>query len=738
MVAAGNGACDREHWRRDNRVQLRPRGGRDDDLADQRATAPARSGAGGAAGHARRPRGRRGQRGQGDERRPAAGGHRERGRVLPAAGQDQDAGPDGGADLGQDQQRRRRPRAVLRGVRQPHARTRRAGRRPAELGHGRRHLPVAAAGVGRRTGGHQPGLARHHVRGGGRAGARPLASARRRVPAAARRLGRVQRPRRGGDQLLRRRAGHDRRRLAARPHRERALIRRARSPIRAWPGSSTTGNLSRRRRRAGAARTADAGHGEPARHAATQATPAQARHRQPSGRVEARPGDRRGRRPRPATPRSRRPGQRGPAGAGRGGRGRRAGPRRAKLPGTDSAASVPGLSGARRPPGAPYSGGAVATGRTATSLERSRREPPPSLPPRRVRRRDSGRRRRALRPRLLRAPRELGGQATRPTPRDQGPAGVHQPGRAGRDRRAAAVRRAGGGDDRAGDRGVRLGPQRARGAVPQPVRHQGDRARGQREPADLGVPGRPVGDDRRAVPGVPQRRGVDRRPRRAARHQRLLHAGDGRPRRARRVRQRPDRRVRDRSGLRREPHRADEAVQPVPVRQRRRRRPQPSCRPTATAAPTATASPGAPCRRQRPARRRPRQPSPGPQRTGPPAPPRTTGTAPLRRPLPRDRAMLGEARRHQRRGTSRRRTSGRHGGHGARPGVRRLAALAPVSARPCIPGRRRAALLPRRPVGAPPSVPGVATSSGIVTTARVTPRPPPGDQPGTRRSCRTP
>ncbi len=76
---------------------------------------------------------------------------------------------------------------------------------------------------------------------------------------------------------------------------------------------------------------------------------------------------------------------------------------------------------------------------------------------------------------------------------------------------------------------------------------KGTRARGQREPADLGVPGRAVGDDRRAVPGLPQRRGVDRRPRRAARHQRLLHAGDGRPRRARRVRQRPDRRLRDRS-----------------------------------------------------------------------------------------------------------------------------------------------------------------------------------------------
>jgi flagellum-specific peptidoglycan hydrolase FlgJ len=92
-------------------------------------------------------------------------------------------------------------------------------------------------------------------------------------------------------------------------------------------------------------------------------------------------------------------------------------------------------------------------------------------------------------------------------------------------------------------------------------------------PPDAGVPGRPVGDDRRAVPGVPQRRGVDRRPRRAARHQRLLHAGDGRPLRPRRVRQRPDRRVRDRPELRREPHRAHEALQPLPVRHRARRGP---------------------------------------------------------------------------------------------------------------------------------------------------------------------
>ena len=50
-------------------------------------------------------------------------------------------------------------------------------------------LPVAAARVGRRAGGHQPGVAPDHVRGGGRAGARPLASARRRLPARSRATG---------------------------------------------------------------------------------------------------------------------------------------------------------------------------------------------------------------------------------------------------------------------------------------------------------------------------------------------------------------------------------------------------------------------------------------------------------------------------------------------------------------------------------------------------------------------
>ena len=79
------------------------------------------------------------------------------------------------------------------------------------------------------------------------------------------------------------------------------------------------------------------------------------------------------------------------------------------------------------------------------------------------------------------------------TPGTRRPAGVHQPGRARGDRRAAALRRARGGDDRAGHRGVRLGAQRARRAVPQPVRHQGDGPAGSVSLPTAGVPGRAAG-----------------------------------------------------------------------------------------------------------------------------------------------------------------------------------------------------------------------------------------------------
>ena len=45
--------------------------------------------------------------------------------------------------------------------------------------------PVPAAGLGRRPGRHEPGVARRHLRHGGRPGARPLAPGRRRLPAPA-------------------------------------------------------------------------------------------------------------------------------------------------------------------------------------------------------------------------------------------------------------------------------------------------------------------------------------------------------------------------------------------------------------------------------------------------------------------------------------------------------------------------------------------------------------------------
>ena len=145
--------------------------------------------------------------------------------------QDQDARPDGGADLGRGQQRRHRPRAHLRRVRQSHPRTRRPDDRAAQLGHWGDHLSLAAADLGGRASRHQPGLAADHLRGGRRAGARTLARGRRRLHPSARRLGRLRRPRRGRRQLLRRGPRHHRRRLPTRPHRQRPLLfRTARGP----------------------------------------------------------------------------------------------------------------------------------------------------------------------------------------------------------------------------------------------------------------------------------------------------------------------------------------------------------------------------------------------------------------------------------------------------------------------------------------------------------------------------
>ena len=93
---------------------------------------------------------------------------------LPDGGE-QDAGRDGGDHLAARQRRRRRPRPILRGVRQPHPGAGRSGDRPAELGHRRHLVPVAAARLGRCPGEPEPGLAGHHVDRPGRAGTRSLA-----------------------------------------------------------------------------------------------------------------------------------------------------------------------------------------------------------------------------------------------------------------------------------------------------------------------------------------------------------------------------------------------------------------------------------------------------------------------------------------------------------------------------------------------------------------------------------
>ena len=188
-----------------------------------------------------------------DRRCPAALGHRQRRALLPADGGRQDPGRDGSCHLGPRQHRRRESRRVMRGLRQPDPGTGRPGHRRAELGDRRHDLPVAAAQMGRCPGRPEPGFTRDHLRAAGRAGARSLASAQRRLPSAARRLGPVPRARRGGDGLLRRCPAHHRRRLPARllgecprvprlPGRRRGCRRREqRRPGPGWPGSRQQG-----------------------------------------------------------------------------------------------------------------------------------------------------------------------------------------------------------------------------------------------------------------------------------------------------------------------------------------------------------------------------------------------------------------------------------------------------------------------------------------------------------------
>ena len=409
---------------------------------------------------------------------------------------------------------------------------------------------MAAARVGRRPGRHQPGVARRHVHGGGRAGARPLAPARRRLPAAAGRLGAVRRPRRGRDRLRRRGARHDRRGLAARPHGQRALAPAARSPTQGVDGLRRQRAPQARRPRRPRARRATRGaprrrrpRSRPARHAsaarARRPAPVPRRHR-----AQPRLVTRHGGGGSPGSPACRRA-RRLPAGPDRGpGTGRHAAVRRrdaargghpaGRRGATATAAALPRRAARARPrPTRPRRDRAD---RRPTAAAR----PPPQ--PRRPSTAACDARRlggasaagvdaeRASRRRRLAAASPAGRQYATPGTRDQQAfISLVAPGAIAAQQRCgvpAAVTIAQAIEESA------WGQQRPRRAVPQPVRHQGNRPGGQREPADLGVPGRPVGDDRRAVPRLPQRRRVDRRPRRAARHQRLLHAGDGRPRRS--------------------------------------------------------------------------------------------------------------------------------------------------------------------------------------------------------------
>ena len=149
------------------------------------------------------------------QRRHAAHGHRQRRPALPAAGPGQDTGRDGGDDLAAGQPRSRRPRPVLCRVRQPDPGAGGQGRWPAELGDRWQLVSLAAADLGRCPGRGEPGVARGHLDPAGRPDARAVAPARRWLPAAARRLGAVQRPRGGGHRVRARGAAHDRRGFAA-------------------------------------------------------------------------------------------------------------------------------------------------------------------------------------------------------------------------------------------------------------------------------------------------------------------------------------------------------------------------------------------------------------------------------------------------------------------------------------------------------------------------------------------
>ena len=225
-MAAGHRAGQSQHVRSDDRTRLRARYGRRPDLADQHAGQ-----ADGADQAGYLWRGRR--------QRPA-GGDRPGRPVLPAPRAEPVAGRHGGADLAERQSRWRRPRRVVRGVRQPHARVGCAGDRAAELGDGRDDLSLAGARVGRFACRSQSRLTGRHLGPAGRPSPSSLASAGRRLHASAGRLGAVRRSCRGGHQVRRRGPVHDRRRLRAEPFGQRPRVRRS-------AGGSGRGRLRQQR-----------------------------------------------------------------------------------------------------------------------------------------------------------------------------------------------------------------------------------------------------------------------------------------------------------------------------------------------------------------------------------------------------------------------------------------------------------------------------------------------------------
>ncbi len=147
----------------------------------------------------------------------------------------------GGADLGQHQPERRRPRAVLRRLRQPHPRTGRAGGRPAELGQRRRPATRGRCPRGP-TSGSTPNPASPDITSmvtDAQAHGRwqPLGDGYQPQPGD---WVLFDAPRRGRHQLLRRRPRFDRRGLGARTSRSTRTPSPARWPRPGCRASSTT------------------------------------------------------------------------------------------------------------------------------------------------------------------------------------------------------------------------------------------------------------------------------------------------------------------------------------------------------------------------------------------------------------------------------------------------------------------------------------------------------------------